>query len=233
MKTAFLATSVLVLTALVIAVSPAHAQLVTITPSQGQAGPTGSTGSAGTNGNTVLSGTGAPSAGLGNNGDYYIDTAAKTVYGPKASGAWGSATNIVGPQGAIGSTGATGSAGVNAFGTPNGRTLSAATAYQATDTTKPALVSISLTSSAAISLSGGTTNTAGVYVGTTSGVATTGGVQICGYSNSNTGALTIGLNLATVATTPCTFALPTAGYFAFRVSSGTVTAALATDSSVG
>ena len=47
------------------------------------------------------SGSGAPSSGLGSNGDMYIDTATENVYGPKAGGSWGSAvTNIKGATGA-------------------------------------------------------------------------------------------------------------------------------------
>jgi hypothetical protein len=59
----------------------------------------------------VRSGSGAPSAGLGVDGDFYIDTAADTIYGPKASGSWGSPTTLVGPIGPAGATGATGATG--------------------------------------------------------------------------------------------------------------------------
>ena len=48
---------------------------------------------------TVLSGSGAPAAGLGLNGDYYIDHATYNIYGPKTAGAWGSPTSLVGPAG--------------------------------------------------------------------------------------------------------------------------------------
>ena len=66
-------------------------------------GPTGSTGTAG---NTVLNGSGAPSSGTGSNGDFYIDTTANRLYGPKAAGAWpGSYTSLVGPTGATGAAG--------------------------------------------------------------------------------------------------------------------------------
>lgn len=71
----------------------------------GAAGAAGATGAAGTNGNTVLNGTGAPGAGIGVNGDFYIDTssAVKPLYGPKAAGAWpGSPTQLVGPAGSTG-----------------------------------------------------------------------------------------------------------------------------------
>lgn len=55
--------------------------------------------------NTILNGSGAPGSGLGNNGDFYIDTAANTIYGPKTSGAWGSPTSIVGTNGTNGTNG--------------------------------------------------------------------------------------------------------------------------------
>lgn len=61
---------------------------------------------------TLLHGSGAPAAGLGANGSYYIDDDAHTVYGPKAGGVWGSPFSMVGPTGATGSTGATGAQGI-------------------------------------------------------------------------------------------------------------------------
>jgi hypothetical protein len=67
----------------------------------------GPQGSAGNNGNTLNHGTGAPSSGVGNNGDFYIDTSANNIYGPKAAGAWGSATSLIGLQGSAGSNGNT------------------------------------------------------------------------------------------------------------------------------
>jgi hypothetical protein len=57
---------------------------------------------AGIDGSTVRNGSGVPSSGLGNNGDFYIDTAASKIYGPKTSGAWGSGTSLIGPQGTTG-----------------------------------------------------------------------------------------------------------------------------------
>lgn len=60
----------------------------------------------------VLSGAGAPAAGLGNVGDIYIDTTSKSLYGPKTALGWGSATSLAGaagPQGAQGPQGPSGS----------------------------------------------------------------------------------------------------------------------------
>jgi hypothetical protein len=116
-----------------------------------------------------------------------------------------------------------GTNGTNVTGAPTSRTVSLATAYQASTTTKPAVVTVNLTSSAGISLSGGTTNTAAVMIGATNGVAGGTGTTICNYSNSNTGTLTIGLNLNTIYGGTCSFILPTGWYFAVRQTAGTVT----------
>lgn len=63
-------------------------------------GATGATGAAGANGSLWHVGSGAPSSGTGANGDYYLNLSNGDVYGPKASGAWGSvAGNIAGPNG--------------------------------------------------------------------------------------------------------------------------------------
>lgn len=289
----------------------------------------------GTAGKTVLSGSGAPSSGTGANGDFYIDTSASRIYGPKASGAWGSGTSMIGPQGSagtngtngangsaatvsvgtvttlapgasatvtnagssnsavfnfgipagaagsngsngatgspgaaatvavgsvsalpagstptvtnvgsssaavlnfgltVGNAGADGAAGVNAFGSPSSRSLSLATAYQATTTAKPAVVTVNLSSTASLSLTGGTSNTADVVIGSTNAVASGTGTLICRYANTNTGALTVGLALSTTAASTCTFALPAGWYFAVRQTAGTITITSAFDQVVG
>jgi hypothetical protein len=58
----------------------------------------------GSSANTVLSGSGAPASGTGSDGDFYIDTAATRIYGPRASGAWGSGTSLVGAAGVVSAT---------------------------------------------------------------------------------------------------------------------------------
>jgi Chaperone of endosialidase/Collagen triple helix repeat (20 copies) len=65
------------------------------TGSTGSTGPTGPTGPTGQSGNTVLNGVGSPTNSIGNVGDFYLDTAASVMYGPKvplyaSSGATGS-----------------------------------------------------------------------------------------------------------------------------------------------
>ena len=85
---------------------------------QGAAGVAGPQGTAGADGRGVLNGTAAPTATDGADGDFYIDTSANTLYGPKAAGAWPSVyvslvgpAGAPGPQGPAGPVGATGAAG--------------------------------------------------------------------------------------------------------------------------
>lgn len=72
---------------------------------QGFSGPQGSTG---IDGRTVLSGVSAPSSALGANGDFFIDTTAYALYGPKTAGSWGSPVSLIGPTGSMGPTGVQG-----------------------------------------------------------------------------------------------------------------------------
>jgi len=71
----------------------------------------GEDGADGADGRTILFGTGAPSSGLGADGDGYIATDTGTLYAPKASGAWPAGMSLIGPQGPKGDTGDTGPQG--------------------------------------------------------------------------------------------------------------------------
>lgn len=53
--------------------------------------------------NTVRNGSGAPGSGLGNDGDFYIDTTAWKVYGPKST-TWPSGVDMVGTSGSDGAS---------------------------------------------------------------------------------------------------------------------------------
>lgn len=119
------------------------------------------------------------------------------------------------------------------IGPPVARTVALATAYQATTNTKPAIVTVNLTSSATISISGGTVNAADIVIGATNAVASGTGAIVNKYANSNTGTLNIGLNLSTVAGVPCVFFLPIGYWWAVRQTSGTVTISSAFDQQVG
>lgn len=79
----------------------------------------GGGGGDGPDGCTLLNGSGAPAGGLGVDCDTYFDTTAKQVYGPKASGSWGSGVSYVGITGDAGANGSNGSNGSN--GTNAGR----------------------------------------------------------------------------------------------------------------
>lgn len=69
-------------------------------------GVTGPTGARGDDGARIWSGSGAPSAGFGASGDFWVDVTNGRLYGPKADGSWGSPLQLQsGPAGPTGSTG--------------------------------------------------------------------------------------------------------------------------------
>ena len=61
--------------------------------------------------NTISSGNDNPTSELGNDGDFYLNIANATLFGPKLSGEWGEAVSLVGPLGPTGSTGPQGDIG--------------------------------------------------------------------------------------------------------------------------
>ena len=89
---------------------------------QGIQGATGATGVAGADGKTVSNGTSNPVSGTGVNGDFYINTATNTLFGPKANGAWPSGVSLVGPTGATGAQGIQGATGATGAAGPKGDT---------------------------------------------------------------------------------------------------------------
>ena len=74
----------------------------------------------------VLAGTAPPTGGIGQNGDLFIDTSNKFLYGPKAAGTWPAGINLSnGPTGATGATGGVGPTGsVGATGATGGMAFS-------------------------------------------------------------------------------------------------------------
>lgn len=56
-------------------------------------------GDRGTDGKTILSGSGAPTSDLGDEGDFYLDVSGSILYGPKTFGAWGSGVSLNGTSG--------------------------------------------------------------------------------------------------------------------------------------
>ena len=82
-------------------------------------------GAVGADGKTIRNGTGAPNGTVtGSVGDFYIDTATWTIYGPKVSSTstvWPiSGTSLIGPQGNTGASGTDGKTIRNGTGAPNG-----------------------------------------------------------------------------------------------------------------
>ena len=92
------------------------------TGATGAKGDTGATGVAGADGKTVRNGTSNPVSGTGVDGDFYINTATNTLYGPKANGTWPSGVALVGPQGATGAQGIQGPTGATGPQGPIGLT---------------------------------------------------------------------------------------------------------------
>lgn len=66
---------------------------------QGVPGTNGTNGADGTDGTIIYSGNGGPSAGLGLDGDFYINTNGPYLFGPKTTGAWGSGRPLFGNNG--------------------------------------------------------------------------------------------------------------------------------------
>jgi len=74
---------------------------------KGDTGDKGANGAPGADGKTVLNGEGVPAAALGNDGDFYIDTAESDIYGPKTAGNWGVPTSLQGAPGSPWTAGGT------------------------------------------------------------------------------------------------------------------------------
>lgn len=64
-------------------------------------GPIGPPGLAGSNGKTILHGTTNPNLQIGTVGDFYINTATDSLFGPKSSNGWGTGISLIGPKGSF------------------------------------------------------------------------------------------------------------------------------------
>lgn len=141
-----------------------------------------------------------------------------------------------GQAGVQGPQGIQGIPGVNAIGSGTAISPSFGTAFQATDTAKPAFISVNVTSTAVLSLSGGQTHSAQLVIAPTSVSACTAGTgsRIIGrYSNSNTGTLSVGLNLSTISLSQLQAGLPTGFWACLMNTAGTVSVVSAFDQSIG
>jgi hypothetical protein len=86
----------------------------------GSQGPQGIQGSVGADGKSVLNGTANPTSGVGNLGDFYINTTTNLLFGPKTAGGWGSGLSLVGPTGPQGIQGEQGIQGLQGLQGPQG-----------------------------------------------------------------------------------------------------------------
>ena len=90
---------------------------------KGDTGPAGVAGANGLDGRTVLSGSANPAAGVGTSGDFYLNTTASTLWGPKTGGVWPVAgVNLAGAAGPAGVAGAGGAPGAQGPLGPTGLT---------------------------------------------------------------------------------------------------------------
>lgn len=182
-------------------------------------GLTGSSGSNGSNGSAATIAVGSTST--------LAAGASATVANSGSSSA--ATFNFGIPQGAVGATGA---AGVNAISAPNARTVAFATAYQATDTTKPAFVQVAISCTASVALGSPQTNTVELRIGPTNSVASGGGSQVDVFSSSLS--VSVILTIGWTGQQMLKASLPIGYYFAPRILAGTgCTISAASDQSIG
>lgn len=108
------------------------------------------------------------------------------------------------------------------YSLPAARTVAVTTSYQATDPTKPAIISISPQCTAAMTISGGSTCSLDLRVHSTTATCSNGTVTAT-WTNGNTGTLTIGLALNQLVGSPYSLNLPISGRFILCATSGTWT----------
>jgi len=107
-------------------------------------------------------------------------------------------------------------------GSPATKTVALATSYQAADTTKAAIITVTLNSTASLSLTAGATIAGEIRIGNANTVATgASGTAVGNYRNSLTGTLVVGLAVNTESQQTITFVLPAGWYFAVRQTTGT------------
>lgn len=86
-------------------------------------GPQGPEGQQGNDGREILHGNGTPGSGDGKEGDFWLDTATTTLYGPRTASAWpATGVSLIGPQGPAGTNGTNGTNGLNGASVLHGDT---------------------------------------------------------------------------------------------------------------
>lgn len=185
-------------------------------------GLTGSSGSNGSNGSAATIAVGSTST--------LAAGASATVANSGSSSA--ATFNFGIPQGLVGATGPQGPSGSNAIGSPNARTVAFATAYQATDPTRPAFVQVAISCTASVALGSAQTNTVELRIGSTNSVATGGGTQVDVASTSLSVSIIISIGWTGQQTLKAN--LPIGWYFSPRQTAGTgCSVASSSDQSLG
>lgn len=210
---------------------------------QGPKGDTGATGSNGSNGSagaaatitigTVTGLTAGATPTVTNTGSA---TAAQLNFGiPAGAAGTPGAAGSNGTNGTNGAAGATGSAGVNAFGTPNSKTLAFATAIQATDPTKPAVISAMIEAAYTLTIASTLADEVELRIGPVQATVANGtaGTAVATFKTSLTGIL-VSVGMGMIQRNQLTAHLPVGWYYAVRrVSGTTATIQAAFDQSVG
>lgn len=189
------------------------------TGATGPQGPAGATGAAGSTGATGATGAQGPVGLTGAQGPIGLTGSV----GPAGAQGVKGDTGATGAQGPIGLTGATGPAGAAAspfnYGLPVSRTLSMSTSYQATDTSKAAIIYPSYACQNATKVLTASGCTIQVRMGTGTLTCSTGTLY---YTQSLT--VDLGLLLTQNSTNPVPIMLPAGASFILCPTVGTFTA---------
>lgn len=176
---------------------------------QGQTGPMGPKGDTGAQGPQGATGPQGSAGATGAKGDKG-DTGATGAAGP------------AGPQGLQGPVGATGPQGVGLVpGVPAAKTLSLSTAYQATDVTKSAFISVMAETIYSVTLASPTmSDTVELRIGPASDVANGGGYKAASWKSGISAGLTVSVGLSVTNRGQLTAMIPPNWYFAIRRTAG-------------
>ncbi|MFK3738959.1 hypothetical protein [Massilia sp. TN1-12] len=119
------------------------------------------------------------------------------------------------------------------FGEPVARTLALSTAYQASNTAKPSIITISTSCTASLTLTAGGTCTLQVRTSPTSGLNCSNGTLYAVNTNANTGTLAVGLGLNQRIGSTVDIKLRAGAFFILCPVSGTFTVDAAVDQTAG
>jgi len=193
---------------------------------KGDAGANGKDGSNGTKGDTGAAGKDGKDGAQGVQG-------IPGVAGKDGTNGLQGIQGVKGDTGAQGIQGVAGSAVNMSFAAPTSRTMVLATAYQATNTAKPALFTITLEATSSFTLSGTVSNVAQIVIGAASTVAAGTGTAVATYKNIIGGGLVVGVSITSQQANTYTIALPAGWFLAVRQTTGTGMTVAAFEQQVG